>query len=91
VADKPITELSGGQQQRLLLARALTQAADILLLDEPLNHLDQATREDLFALWQELTDAGKTLIVAAHEPPPEGHRGRLQSGVVAQGTITWHG
>lgn len=67
LAGRPIGELSGGQQQRALVARALAQGADLLLLDEPFNHLDADTRADLLALFADLRDAGKTLVVATHD------------------------
>lgn len=67
VAERPIAELSGGQQQRVLVARAMAQGADLLLLDEPFNNLDAETRADLMTLFAELRAANKTLLVATHD------------------------
>ena len=67
LAERQIGELSGGQQQRALLARALAQEADLLLLDEPLNAVDAATREVISNLLCDLGREGKTAIVATHD------------------------
>ena len=58
--------LSGGQRQRLALVRALYFDAPILLLDEPTSSLDAAAEESFIRVLQTLRDAGKTIIVAAH-------------------------
>lgn len=59
-------QLSGGQKQRVSIARALAYGGDILLLDEPFQGLDEATRQQMAALidreW-----AGKTLLLATHD------------------------
>jgi manganese/zinc/iron transport system ATP- binding protein len=65
--ERQIGDLSGGQQQRALLARALAQDADLLLLDEPLNAVDAATREIVSKVLDELQHAGKTAIIATHD------------------------
>lgn len=62
-----IRQLSGGQQQRVFLARALCQQADILLLDEPFGGVDAATEQAIFTLIDELTNAGKTVLVVNHD------------------------
>jgi manganese/zinc/iron transport system ATP- binding protein len=67
LAGRQINELSGGQQQRALLARALAQDADLLLLDEPLNAVDAATRDIVSATLTELQRQGKTALIATHD------------------------
>jgi ABC-type Mn2+/Zn2+ transport system ATPase subunit len=66
-ADARFGELSGGQRQRVLLARALVQDASVLLLDEPLAGVDPASGERIEALFRELRDEGRTLLVSTHD------------------------
>jgi ABC-type Mn2+/Zn2+ transport system ATPase subunit len=67
LADRRIGELSGGQQQRTLLARAMAQEADMLLLDEPMNAVDAQTRQIVRDVLRTLAKAGKTIIAATHD------------------------
>ncbi len=67
LADRQIGQLSGGQQQRALLARALTQDADLLLLDEPLNAVDAQTRAVIADVLNQLQREGKTVVAATHD------------------------
>jgi manganese/zinc/iron transport system ATP- binding protein len=67
LAQRQIGELSGGQQQRALLARALAQDADLLLLDEPLNAVDADTRAVVSRVLADLQRRGKTVIAATHD------------------------
>ena len=66
LADRQISKLSGGQQQRVLIARALAQNADLLLLDEPLNAVDVATRQTVGDVLHKIKAQGKTVLVATH-------------------------
>ena len=67
LAQRQIGELSGGQQQRALLARALAQEADLLLLDEPLNAVDADTRAVIAQVLNDLSRTGKTVVAATHD------------------------
>ena len=60
LAGRQISKLSGGQQQRVLIARALAQNADLLLLDEPLNAVDATTRQTVGDVLQKIKAQGKT-------------------------------
>lgn len=66
VGDRPLHRLSGGQQQRLLIARALAQEADLLLLDEPLNAVDAGTRAAVGGILRDLCREGKSVVMATH-------------------------
>ena len=67
LADRQIGRLSGGQQQRVLLARALAQEADLLLLDEPLAAVDAETRDAVSDVLAGLQAEGKTVVMATHD------------------------
>lgn len=67
LADRRIGDLSGGQQQRALLARALAQEASLFLLDEPLNGLDESTRDLLDDVLSAHTRAGGCVLAATHD------------------------
>ena len=69
-AHRPFQELSGGQRQRVLLARALTAASRILLLDEPVAGLDMHTSSELYRLIDALREDGMTIMMVTHDIHP---------------------
>ena len=62
-----ISALSGGEFQRILLARALAQEADVLLLDESLSGVDQPTASALVDVLAGLATSGTSVFVATHD------------------------
>jgi ABC-type Mn2+/Zn2+ transport system ATPase subunit len=67
LAHETFGELSGGQRQRVLIARALVQQADVLLLDEPFSGLDDPSAERLMRLIDDLAAEGRAVLVATHD------------------------
>ena len=62
------TQLSGGERQLVLIARALCQQPQILLLDEPTAHLDYGNQIRMLKLVERLRDSGYTILMTTHFP-----------------------
>ncbi|NND71449.1 MAG: ABC transporter ATP-binding protein [Rhodothermales bacterium] len=67
LGNRSILDLSGGEQQRVLLAQALAQETDIILLDEPTTHLDIHHKYDFMSRVKSYAQQGKTIIAAIHD------------------------
>jgi putative ABC transport system ATP-binding protein len=85
------TELSGGQRQRVAIARGLVNRPSMLLADEPTGNLDSRTSREIMVLFDELNDAGNTIVVVTHERDIAAHAGRtvqlLDGKVVEDRTV----
>lgn len=68
LAERPYTAISGGEQQLALVARALVQQADILILDEPISGLDYGNQLLLLEQLRNLARSGITCIKTTHYP-----------------------
>jgi putative ABC transport system ATP-binding protein len=67
IADKLPSQTSGGQQQRAAIARALANDPKLIVGDEPTGNLDTVSAGLVFALFEELVEQGKTLVMVTHD------------------------
>jgi len=63
---KPVSKYSLGMRQRLGIAQAIMENPDVLVLDEPMNGLDESGVEEMRKLFLKLKEADKTLLIASH-------------------------
>ncbi len=86
LAHRPLSDLSGGQRRRVLLARALVQDPQILIMDEPFQAIDEATRAALLSVLDDFQDDGKTAIIVHHNLGDV--RALFDRVVLVDGTVT---
>ena len=68
ISDSLYNELSGGQKQMVLLARALTQDAKILIMDEPTANLDYSNQVKMLETIKQLVNEGYGILMTSHFP-----------------------
>src|SRR5262249_34691887 len=66
-AHRRLRGYSKGMRQRIKVAQALIHDPDVLILDEPLSGIDPIGRLEFLALFQDLAERGKCLLVSSHE------------------------
>jgi putative ABC transport system ATP-binding protein len=84
-------ELSGGQRQRVAIARALVNTPSIVLADEPTGNLDSVTSSEIMQVFDQLHDAGQTIVLITHEQDIAAHAHRaihLKDGKIELDEVT---
>jgi len=67
LVDRNFNELSGGERQRVKIALGLAQEPQLLLLDEPAQHLDIGRQAEVFSVLHRMNQAGITIMAAVHD------------------------
>jgi len=78
IAEKYPSQISGGQQQRAAIARALSNDPKLIVGDEPTGNLDSVSAGLIFALFEELVEKGKTIIMVTHDRDLAGRIPRVE-------------
>jgi len=86
LAERPYTRISGGERQLALIARAVAQSTDVMILDEPVSNLDFGNHAKVISYIREFAGMGKTIIMTTHDPDhafiPGSHALLLDEGAV---------
>jgi putative ABC transport system ATP-binding protein len=87
------SELSGGQQQRVALARALVSNPAMILADEPTGNLDSTSTQEVMAIFEQVSDEGRTIVLITHENDVAAHAERIikvsDGELIADETRSW--
>ena len=67
LASKKLYQLSDGQFQKVMIARALAQETDLIILDEPTVHLDLSNKIEIMLLLKSIAGSGKGVLIATHD------------------------
>ncbi|MFM9000656.1 MAG: sugar ABC transporter ATP-binding protein [Opitutia bacterium] len=67
--DQPVGQLSGGNQQKVLLARALLNRPEVVVLDEPTRGIDVGAKAEIYSHIRRLTDEGRAVLLVSSELP----------------------
>lgn len=91
LVERPYTALSGGQRQLVLIARALAQDTDVMLLDEPTSHLDYRNQSIVLDLVGRLAEGGERAVLMVTHSPDQALALRSKVALMEKGRVSAFG